>query len=145
MALEMAADTPEGREMIVRLTTLRTTLGAIERAMMMYEDLLEDCQMQEEEACQEETSPEEPEEESTDMEMADDEGHGDPGPSDLCEEADVLPLRTRALPLRCLAGMSSPPRRMPSSCSHHHNLKVQSLDPIAPGVRLVQSQGKWLG
>ena len=45
--------------------------------------------MQEEEALQEETSPEEPEEESTDMEMADDEGRGDPGPSDLCKEADV--------------------------------------------------------
>ena len=85
----MVADTPEGREMGVRLTTLRTTLGAIERAMTTYEDLLKDCQMQEEEARQEETSPEEPGEESSDTEMANDEEHGDPGPSDLCKEADV--------------------------------------------------------
>ena len=45
--------------------------------------------MQEEEARQKETIPEEPEEESTDTEMANDEGRGDPGPSDLREEADV--------------------------------------------------------
>ena len=43
VARDMAADTPKGRETDVRLTTLRTTLRAIERAMTMYEDLLEDC------------------------------------------------------------------------------------------------------
>ena len=57
--------------------------------MTRYEDLLEDCQMQEGEACQVETSPEEPEEESNDTEMADDEGRGDPEPSDLHEEANM--------------------------------------------------------
>ena len=82
VALEMAADTPEGRETDVRLTTLRTTLGAIEKARTMYEDLLKDCQMQEEEAHQEEAPPEDPEEESSDTEMANDE-------DDLHEEANV--------------------------------------------------------
>ena len=85
----MAADTPKGRETDVRLTTLMTTLGAIEKAMTMYEDLLEDCQMQKEEACQEEAPPEDPKEDSSDTEMADDEECGDPGPSDLHEESDA--------------------------------------------------------
>ena len=89
VALEMTVDTPEGREMDVRLTTLRTTLRAIEKAMTMYEDLLEDCRMQEEEARQEEAPPEDPKEDSSDTEMADDEERGVPGPSDLHEEADV--------------------------------------------------------
>ena len=78
----MTTDTPEGRKTDVRLTTLRTTLGTIEKAMMMYENLLEDCQMQEEEAHQEEAPPEDPDEESSDTEMADDE-------DDLHEEADA--------------------------------------------------------
>ena len=82
VALEMTTDTPKGWETNVRLTTLRTTLGAIEKDMTMYEDLLEDCRMQEEEACQEEAPPEDPDEESSDTEMADDE-------DDLREEADV--------------------------------------------------------
>ena len=75
--------------MDVRLNTLRTTLGAIERSITSFEVLLEDCRLREEEARQVETSPEEPEEESTNTEMADDKGRGDPGPSDLCEEADA--------------------------------------------------------
>ena len=82
VALEMTADTPEGRETDVRLTTLRTALGAIEKAMTTYEDLLKDCRMQEEEAHQEEAPPEDPEEESSDTEMADDE-------DDLRKEADA--------------------------------------------------------
>ena len=86
MALEVTANTPEGRETDVRLTTLRTALAAIEKAMMMYEDLLEDCRMQEEEAHQEEAPPEDPDEESSDIEMADDE-------DDRREEADVEVLR----------------------------------------------------
>ena len=43
VARELTTDSPEGREMDVRLNTLRTALGAIERAMTKYEDLLEDC------------------------------------------------------------------------------------------------------
>ena len=55
----------------------------------MFEVLLKDCRMPEEEAHQVETLPEEPEEESTNTEMADDEGCGEPEPSDLHEEADT--------------------------------------------------------
>ena len=94
----------------------------------MFEVLLEDCRLREEEARQVETFPEEPEEESTDTEMADDEGRGDPEPSDLHEEADAEvappPPRMRALSLWYLAGTSSLLRRMPSSCSQHPNRKA---------------------
>ena len=74
--------------MDIRLTTLRTILGVIERSITVSETLLESCRMMEEEARQEEAIPEEPEEESSDTEMADDEGCDDPGPSNLREEAD---------------------------------------------------------
>ena len=105
--------------------------------------------MQEGEARQVETSPEEPGEESTDTEMADDEGHGDPEPSDLRKEADTEvpppPLEDSGPTPLVPGGDASPPRRMPSSCSQHRNLNIQSLDLIAPGVRPVRSWGKWLG
>ena len=92
VAQELTTDPPMGQEMDARLNTLRTTLSTIERVIMRYEDLIKNCQMQEEEACQVETSPEQPEEETTDMEMADDEGRGDPEPSDPCKEADMEDL-----------------------------------------------------
>ena len=78
--------------MDARLSTLRTALSTIERAIMRYKDLIENCRMQEEEAHQVETSPEQPEKETSDMEMADDEGRGDPEPSDPREEADTEDL-----------------------------------------------------
>ena len=87
-ARDISPDSPKGREMDIRLTTLRTTLGVIERSITVSEALLEHCQMMEEEARQEEAIPEEPKEESSDMEMADDEGHDDPEPPDPNEEAD---------------------------------------------------------
>ena len=87
-AQDVTPDSPEGREMDIRLTTLRTALGVIERSISASEALLESYQMMEEEARQEETIPEEPKEESSDTEMADDEGCDNPGPSDLCEEAN---------------------------------------------------------
>ena len=89
VAQELTTDPPSGQEMDVRLSALRTTLDTIERSIRKYEDILKDCQMQEEEAHQVETSPEEPDEDTTDMEMVDDEGHGNPEPSDPRKEADV--------------------------------------------------------
>ena len=57
---------------------------------MRYENLIEDCQMQEEEAYLEEEIPwEEEEEEVTDAEMVDGEERGDPEPSGPCVEADT--------------------------------------------------------
>ena len=87
-ARDVTPDFPEGQEMDIRLNTLKTALGVIERSISASEALLESCRMLEEEARQEETIPEEPEEESSDTEMADDQGRDDPGPSDLHEEAN---------------------------------------------------------
>ena len=92
---EMVTDPPSGQELDARLNTLRTSLGAIERAIMRYEDLIEGCQIQEEEAHQEEISHEQSKEEISNIEMIDDEEHGGPEPSGPCEEADMeepLPL-----------------------------------------------------
>ena len=57
---------------------------------MRYENIIEDCRMQEEDACQEEEiSHKQEEEEVTDAEMVDEEEHDDPEPSDPCGEADT--------------------------------------------------------
>ena len=88
-AMEMVTDPPSSQELEARLSTLRTSLGTIERAIMRYEELIEDCQIQEEEAHQEEISHEQSEEEITDAEMVDDEERGGPEPSGPCEEADM--------------------------------------------------------
>ena len=61
-AREMVTDSPSSQELEARLSTLWTSLSAIERAIMRYEDLIEDCQIQEEEARQEEISHEQSEE-----------------------------------------------------------------------------------
>ena len=70
VAQELTANTPEGWELAVKLMALQTTLGAMEKAMMAHETLIEECHMQEEEAHQ--TFHEEPEEELLDEEMAED-------------------------------------------------------------------------
>ena len=62
----------------------------IERSIMGYENLIEDCRMQEEEAHLEEEIPQEQEqEEVTDAEMVDEEERGDPEPSGPQGEADT--------------------------------------------------------
>ena len=85
MAQELTANTPEGRELAVKLTALRTALGAVEKAMTAHETLIEECRIQEEEACQ--TFHEEPEEELLDEEMAEDDDRDDLEPSGPCVEA----------------------------------------------------------
>ena len=52
VAQELMANTPEGQELAVKLSALRTALGAIEKAMTAHEVLIEECRMQEEEARQ---------------------------------------------------------------------------------------------
>ena len=86
----MTTDAPSSQEMEHRLSTLQTSFSTIERAIARYEDLIEDCRMQEEEAHQEEEiSHKQEEEEVTDAEMVDEEEHGDPEPSGPHEEADT--------------------------------------------------------
>ena len=138
-AMEVITNAPSSREIYHRLSTLQTSLDMIERSITRYENLIEDCRMQEEEArLEEEISCEPEEEEVIDAEMVDEEERGDPEPSGPYGEADTEgPLLWT--PLKML----SPPRRMPSSCSRHPNPKIQLLDPTAPGVRPVWSRERW--
>ena len=89
-AMQVVADALSSWEMEHRLSSLQTSLTAIERSIMRYKNLIEDCRMQEEEACQEEEiSHEQEEEEVTKAEMVDEEERDGPEPSDPHGEADT--------------------------------------------------------
>ena len=89
-AMPVVADAPSSREMEHRLSSLQTSLTAIDRSITRYENLIEDCRMQEEEAHQEEEiSHEQEEEEVTDAEMVDEAERGGPESSDSHGEADT--------------------------------------------------------
>ena len=47
--MEVVTDAPSSREMEHRLNTLQTSLSVVERSIMKYENLIEDCRMLEEE------------------------------------------------------------------------------------------------
>ena len=81
-AMQVVADDASGRELEHRLSSLQTSLTVIEWGIVRYENIIEDCRMQEEEAHQEE-------EEVTDTEMDEEEEHGDAEPSDPQEAADT--------------------------------------------------------
>ena len=88
--MEMVTDAPSSQEMEHRLSTLQTSLDTVERSIMRYENLIEDCWMEEEEAhLEEEISRELEEEEVTNAEMVDEEESSDPEPSGPCGEADT--------------------------------------------------------
>ena len=95
-AMEVITDVLSSREMEHRLNTLQTSLDAVERSIMKFENLIEDCRMleeevchmEEDEACLEEEIHQE-QEEVTNIEMADEEEHGDPKPSGPHGEADT--------------------------------------------------------
>ena len=88
--MEVITDAPSSRELEHRLNTLQTSLNKVERSITRYENLIEDCRMQEEEAhLEEEFSREQEEEEVIDAEMVDEEEHGDPEPSGPHGEADT--------------------------------------------------------
>ena len=95
-AMQMVTDRVSGKELEHRLNSLQTSLTAIEWAIIKYENILEDCRMQEEEACQEEvTLPEQEEEGDTDAKMVEEgeRGDGEPsGPQGAAETEDVPPL-----------------------------------------------------
>ena len=96
-AMQMVTDRASGREMEHRLNSLQTSLTTIEWAIAKYENVLEDCRMQEEEARQEEVISQEPEEEEgdTDTEMAEEGecGDGEPsGPQGVAGTEDIPPL-----------------------------------------------------
>ena len=95
-AMEVTTDAPSSREMEHRLNTLQTSLSTVERSIMKFEDLIEDCRMLEEEVCrieedeaclEEEIHQEEAE--IADFEMAEEEERGDPKSSGPRGEADT--------------------------------------------------------
>ena len=96
-AMQMVTNSASGRELEHRLNSLQTSLTAIERAITKYENILKDCRMQEEEACQEEVifQEQEEEEEDTDTKMVE-EGEcsdGEPsGPQGAAGTEDSPPL-----------------------------------------------------
>ena len=87
--MEVITDALSSREMEHRLSTLQTSLDVVQRSITRYENLIEDCWMQEEACLEEEISQEQEEEEVTDAEMVDEEERGDPEPSGPHGEADT--------------------------------------------------------
>ena len=95
-AMQVVNDAASGRELEHRLNSLQTSLTTIEWAITRYEDILKDCRMQEEEACQEEEISSEPEEEDdADAEMAEEGERSDvepSGPQGVASTEDIPPL-----------------------------------------------------
>ena len=94
-AMQLVADAPSSRELEHRLSSLQTSLTTIERSITRYENIIEDCRMQEEEAHQEEETSPEQEEEVTDAEMVDEEERSDaepPDPQGVADTEDIPPL-----------------------------------------------------
>ena len=95
-AMQMVTDRASGVELEHWLNSLQTSLTAIEWAITKYENILEDCRMQEEEAHQEEVISQEWEEEEgdTDAEMME-EGErddGEPSGPQGAAETEEVPL-----------------------------------------------------
>ena len=114
-AMEVITDAPSRREMEHRLNSLQTSLSTVERSIAKFKNLIEDCQMleeeihqqeeeeicqqeeeeihqqEEEEICQQEEEEicQQEEEEITDVEMVEEEEHGDPESSDPHGEVDT--------------------------------------------------------
>ena len=149
VAWEMTTDPPSGQEMDVRLSTLRTSLGTIERSITKYEDLIENCRLQEEEAHQVETSHEQPEEGTSDTEMVDDEGRGGPELSGPREEADMedLPPPFEDVGPTPLApdGDAVSPKEDGFLMQPASQSEGPADGPHSPGARPVLSREKWLG
>ena len=95
-AMQVVANAASGRELEHRLSSLQTSLTVIDQAITRYENIIEDCRMQEEEAHQEEEiSHKHEEEEVTNAEMVEEEECGDAEPSGLqgvANTEDIPPL-----------------------------------------------------
>ena len=96
-AMQMVTDRASGMELEHRLNSLQTSLTAIEQAITKYENILEDCRMQEEEAHEQEviSQEQEEEEEDTDAEMLEEGERGDAepsGPQGAASTEDIPPL-----------------------------------------------------
>ena len=95
-AMQVITNAVSGRELEHRLNSLQTSLTTIEQAITRYENILEDCRMQEEEAHQEEEIfHKQEEEEDTDTEMVEEGECSDvepSGPQGVAGTEDIPPL-----------------------------------------------------
>ena len=120
--MQMVTDRASRVELEHQLSSLQTSLDAIERAITRHENTLEDCRMQEEEAHWEEAISQgrEEEEGDADAEMMEElmeeeeRENGEPSEPQGAVETEEVPPR---LPLV----MPSLPRKMPSSCNRPPN------------------------
>ena len=95
--MEVITDGRSRREMEQRLAALQTSLNVVENFITKFENLIEDCQMVEEELCQieEDEAHQEEEEETADVEMVDEEECGNSessGPRMEANTEDIPPL-----------------------------------------------------
>ena len=151
-AMQMVTDRASGRELKHRLNSLQTSLTAIEWAITKYENILEDCRMQEDEAHQEEAIFQEQEEEEgdTDTEMveegerSDDEPSGpqgvagtedapplDPAGDAISPEEDAFLMQQASQPIDPAAGSHSP--RSEAGMVSGEMAKLSLTSPSQPG------------
>ena len=148
----MVTDTASGRELEHRLNSLQTSLTTIEQAITRYENILEDCRMQEEEACQEEEIFHEQEEEDTDAEIVEAGERGDVEPSGpqgaagtedippldpagdaVSPEEDAFLMQQASQSVDPTAGSHSPRSKASTVSGEMTNLSLTSLSQPGPG------------
>ena len=150
-AMQMVTDSTSGRELEHRLSSLQTSLTTIEWAITKYENILEDCRMQEEEAHQEEVIFQEQEEEGdTNAEMMEEGEHGDGEPSGppgaagtedappldpagdvVSPEEDAFLMQQASQPIDPAAGSHSP--RSEAGTVSGEMAKLSLTSPSQPG------------
>ena len=151
---QQVTDRASGMELEHRLNSLQTSLAAIERAITKYENILEDCRMQEEEAHQEEVISQEREEEEGDVDakmMEEEErDNGEPsGPQGVAETEEVPPLvpagdaispeedaflmQQASQPVDPTAGSHSPRSKAGTVSGEMAKLSLTSLSQPGPG------------
>ena len=94
-AMQVVTNAVSGRELEHRLNSLQTSLTAIEWAITRYENIIEDCRMQEARQEEEIFHKQEEEEEVTNAEMIEEGERGDAelsGPQGAADTEDIPPL-----------------------------------------------------
>ena len=153
-AMQMVTDRASGVELQHRRNSLQTSLTAIERAITKYENILEDCRMQEEEAHQEEVISQEWKEEegdaNTEMMEEEERNNGEPsGPQGAAETEEVPPLvsagdavspeedaflmQQASQPVDPAAGSHSPKSKAGTVSGEMAELSLTSPSQLGPG------------
>ena len=141
-AMQMVTDRASGVELEHRLSSLQTSLTAIEWAITKYENILKDCRMQEEEARQEEVISQEQEEEegdaNTEMMEEEERDNGEPsGPQGAAEtispEEDAFLMQQASQPVDPTVGSHSPRSEAGTVSGEMAELSLTSPSQLGPG------------